>query len=77
MKNINELSIPQKQFINNLPYQTVTEVKGSLYYKLTGYHANGEKLENLVPKGYKATGLLQIWSEIMYTSINIIRLIKE
>ncbi len=74
LKNISELPSKQKRFIDNIPYLTVYEYGNSIYYKLTGYHGGGRYLKDCVPPGYKVNGLVQFWSEIKHTTINILRL---
>ena len=74
LKNISELSSKQKRFIDGIPYLTLYDYNDSTYYKLTGYHVGNKDLKDCVPPGYKVKGLVQLWSEIKYTTINILRL---
>lgn len=74
MKNINELGLQSQSFIGSIPYLTPYNTKQGVYYKFTGYHANGGTIEDMVPKGYTCIKMFQVWSEIKRTSINVMML---
>lgn len=70
MKNINELPKTARSFLDSLNYGLNESSKG-IYYKFTGYHANGKKVEEMIPEGFKMVKFMQVWSEIKRTSINV------
>lgn len=75
MKNINELSQASKRFLNSLDYG-INESPKHIYYKFTGYHANGKTIDDMIPNGYKCLKVMQVWSEIKRTSINVMLIEK-
>jgi len=55
----------------------ITETNKAIYYKFTGYHANGKTVEDMTPEGYKCLKFGHKWSEIKRTNIYIMILEKE
>lgn len=76
MINFNDLGLQSQNFINNIPYTSVYETSQGTYYKFTGYHANGKNIKEMTPKGYKCFKMMQVWSEIKHTTINVMMLKK-
>ena len=73
MKNKNELSASVKRFLDSLNYG-INETSKGIYFKFTGYHANGKNLKEMMPQGYKCLKVMQVWDQLAYTTINVMLL---
>lgn len=69
-----DLTQKKQDFIDSLPHLEPKTVNNTTYFKFTGYQAYNKNIKDMIPEGYEATGLVQFWQPIAYTTINIVRL---